>query len=364
MHFSASAGSACPGSPGCCARAGSRSPGTDVGRLARRWSALRELGIRDLRRARRRRTSRPRRADTSGLAPRSAATNPELVAARGRGLRVLHRSAGAGGADGRSGAGSRSPAPTARRRPPRCSRVALTAAGLDPSYAIGGELTGGATAAPATAPATLRGRGRRVRRVVPRLRPGRRRRDERRTRPPGPLRHRRRPSPRPSRSSSTGCSPAGSLVACADDPGSAALAAHARARRRPGPDLRRPPAGADVRLERRRGRARRPSAVLLERGRRSARAAARGARASTTCSTRRRPTAPPWSSARTPDAVLDGLAGFGGARRRFELKGEAAGVRVVDDYAHHPTEVEALLRAARAGGRRRPGRRGASSRTW
>ncbi|WP_276612214.1 glutamate ligase domain-containing protein, partial [Kineococcus vitellinus] len=37
----------------------------------------------------------------------------------------------------------------------------------------------------------------------------------------------------------------------------------------------------------------------------------------------------------------------GGARRRFEHKGEAAGVRVVDDYAHHPTEVEALLRAAR-----------------
>ncbi|WP_345714311.1 glutamate ligase domain-containing protein, partial [Kineococcus glutinatus] len=42
-----------------------------------------------------------------------------------------------------------------------------------------------------------------------------------------------------------------------------------------------------------------------------------------------------------------GLATFGGARRRFELRGEAGGVRVVDDYSHHPTEVAVLLRAAR-----------------
>ena len=49
-----------------------------------------------------------------------------------------------------------------------------------------------------------------------------------------------------------------------------------------------------------------------------------------------------------------GLASFTGARRRFELKGTAAGVRVIDDYAHHPTEVAAALHAARqvaAGGR-------------
>jgi UDP-N-acetylmuramate--alanine ligase len=43
-----------------------------------------------------------------------------------------------------------------------------------------------------------------------------------------------------------------------------------------------------------------------------------------------------------------GLAGFSGARRRFELKGIARGVRVYDDYAHHPTEVQtAALAAAR-----------------
>jgi UDP-N-acetylmuramate--alanine ligase len=47
-------------------------------------------------------------------------------------------------------------------------------------------------------------------------------------------------------------------------------------------------------------------------------------------------------------AALAALARFGGTRRRFETKGEAAGVRVVDDYSHHPTEVEAALRAARS----------------
>jgi len=46
--------------------------------------------------------------------------------------------------------------------------------------------------------------------------------------------------------------------------------------------------------------------------------------------------------------VLDGLAGFEGVRRRFELVGTAGGVRVFDDYAHHPTEVRAALTALRA----------------
>jgi UDP-N-acetylmuramate--alanine ligase len=46
-------------------------------------------------------------------------------------------------------------------------------------------------------------------------------------------------------------------------------------------------------------------------------------------------------------AVLDGLASFDGVRRRFEAVGDAAGVRVFDDYAHHPTEVRATLEAVR-----------------
>ena len=43
-----------------------------------------------------------------------------------------------------------------------------------------------------------------------------------------------------------------------------------------------------------------------------------------------------------------GLAGYTGVRRRFEYKGRAAGVSVYDDYAHHPTEVTAQLLAARS----------------
>ncbi|MDG4666469.1 UDP-N-acetylmuramate--L-alanine ligase [Mycobacterium sp. 236(2023)] len=48
------------------------------------------------------------------------------------------------------------------------------------------------------------------------------------------------------------------------------------------------------------------------------------------------------------ESVLDGLAGFDGVRRRFELVGTADGVRVFDDYGHHPTEVRVTLAALRA----------------
>ena len=48
------------------------------------------------------------------------------------------------------------------------------------------------------------------------------------------------------------------------------------------------------------------------------------------------------------EAALDSLAGFEGVRRRFELIGTANGIRVFDDYAHHPTEVRAALTALRA----------------
>lgn len=45
-------------------------------------------------------------------------------------------------------------------------------------------------------------------------------------------------------------------------------------------------------------------------------------------------------------AAAAGLSAFTGSSRRFELRGEVAGVRVYDDYAHHPTEVSAVLSAA------------------
>jgi UDP-N-acetylmuramate--alanine ligase len=47
-------------------------------------------------------------------------------------------------------------------------------------------------------------------------------------------------------------------------------------------------------------------------------------------------------------AIRKGLAGFGGVRRRFTFTGEAGGVRVVDDYGHHPVEILNVLKAARA----------------
>ena len=49
------------------------------------------------------------------------------------------------------------------------------------------------------------------------------------------------------------------------------------------------------------------------------------------------------------EKVRDGLEGFTGVRRRFERKADIAGITVLDDYAHHPTEIEATLDAAHQG---------------
>ena len=45
--------------------------------------------------------------------------------------------------------------------------------------------------------------------------------------------------------------------------------------------------------------------------------------------------------------IKEGLASFTGVQRRFQIKGEAGGVTVVDDYGHHPEEIKATLSAAR-----------------
>ncbi|MEN9605280.1 MAG: hypothetical protein RJB29_154 [Actinomycetota bacterium] len=47
------------------------------------------------------------------------------------------------------------------------------------------------------------------------------------------------------------------------------------------------------------------------------------------------------------DKLITGLKSFTGTRRRFELKGEVAGVKVIDDYGHHPTEITVTLIAAK-----------------
>ncbi|WP_167146139.1 UDP-N-acetylmuramate--L-alanine ligase [Actinomyces sp. ZJ308] len=57
-----------------------------------------------------------------------------------------------------------------------------------------------------------------------------------------------------------------------------------------------------------------------------------------------------------PAEMARALGAFGGTGRRFEDRGEADGVRVIDDYAHHPTEIEALLHTAREVAQERGGR--------
>lgn len=56
----------------------------------------------------------------------------------------------------------------------------------------------------------------------------------------------------------------------------------------------------------------------------------------------------------SPEEIGEGLRTFAGVRRRLEIKGEAAGVVVLDDFAHHPTAIAETLRAVR---RRFAGRR-------
>ena len=147
--------------------------------------------------------------------------------------------------------------------------------------------------------------------------------------------------------------PGGSLIVCADDPGVAPLVARARDR------------GLTVRCY---GHAEpvRRRAARVHPGRCGRPAYGPGSAATRWCcgcrypastwrSTRWAPRWPPSRWARTATALTEGLAAFDGVRRRFEYKGRVGGVAVYDDYAHHPTEVAATLRAARevrrAGGR-------------
>lgn len=53
-----------------------------------------------------------------------------------------------------------------------------------------------------------------------------------------------------------------------------------------------------------------------------------------------------WALDLDVEAAATALAGFGGVRRRFDLVGEVGGITIVDDYAHHPTEVRATVGAA------------------
>jgi UDP-N-acetylmuramate--alanine ligase len=139
--------------------------------------------------------------------------------------------------------------------------------------------------------------------------------------------------------------PGGFLVACADDPGSRRLADSARAA---GVDVRLygQADDADVRLEN----------LVLAGGGSSFHVVAGGRRLGEV--TLHVPGTHNALNATGAIAIglgfevpflqfTAGLTAFTGARRRFEPKGVVAGIRVFDDYAHHPTEIAAVLRAGR-----------------
>lgn len=50
----------------------------------------------------------------------------------------------------------------------------------------------------------------------------------------------------------------------------------------------------------------------------------------------------------TPEQIKQSFANFGGVKRRFTPAGEWNGIRIIDDYGHHPVEIQAVLKAARA----------------
>ncbi len=50
--------------------------------------------------------------------------------------------------------------------------------------------------------------------------------------------------------------------------------------------------------------------------------------------------------------IAEAIVDFRGAKRRFQVMGESGGILVIDDYAHHPTEIEATISAAKATGKR------------
>ncbi len=287
-------------------------------------------------------------ADTLVVTSAARDTNPELVEARRRGLRVLHRSqALAALLRGRRAvavAGTHGKTTTTSML-----TVALRRAGADPSFAIGGELTEGGDSAHEGAgdvfvaeadesdgsfllytPTVA---------VVTNVEPDH-------------LDH------YGTADAVTAAFDAfaervvagGVLVACADDPGSARLAAAVRGALGPAavrtygvaPDADVRVVGLDATGPGVRFGLHAQDAPHLERVELTLRVP--GAHNALNA-------AAAWAAGTwlgyDGQLLAEGLAGFGGARRRFETKGVAAGVRVLDDYAHHPSEVEAVLRAVR-----------------
>jgi len=139
--------------------------------------------------------------------------------------------------------------------------------------------------------------------------------------------------------------PGGFLVVCSDDAGASRLIAAARAR---GLDVRSYGVGpdADVRLAGLQVRGGGSAFEVVVRGRRLGRIELQVPGAHNALNATAAFTVGLGLGFPGPD-LRAGLRGFTGTRRRFELKGAVGGIRLYDDYAHHPTELEAVLRAAR-----------------
>jgi len=142
--------------------------------------------------------------------------------------------------------------------------------------------------------------------------------------------------------------PGGRLIACADDTGSAALASWTRRELDAvwtstyGTDeaaewrilrLGLEPRSTTFELVSPKGEATRLELQLL--GTHNARNAAAAVAAADSCSV-------------APSVAAAGIGAFAGTKRRLETLGTSGGVRVVDDYAHHPAEIRATIEAARA----------------
>ena len=300
-------------------------------------------------------------ADTVVVSTAVREDNPEYAAAVQRGLRVLPRSAAlAAVMAGRrvvAVAGTHGKTTTTS-----LLTVALQAAGADPTYAVGGDLAQHRHQRRARAPATCSW-PRPTRATAPSSSTARTPRSSPTSRPTtsttgGP----RRPTARPSTSSSTTLDRDGFLVCCVDDDGAAALAETARSQglavigvgESAAADLRctdltfrGTTSGFDVHDgDRHLGRI-----TLAIPGRHyvldALAALAVGLRLGFAF-----------------DDLRRGLEDFTGTRRRMERKGEAAGVRVYDSYAHHPVEIAGDLQAGRAPSRATAVWSSPSSPTW
>jgi UDP-N-acetylmuramate--alanine ligase len=146
--------------------------------------------------------------------------------------------------------------------------------------------------------------------------------------------------------------PGGLLVTCADDPGAAEVAAHARTRGLKARSYGESP-GADYHVSRIsvEGMTTAFSVTARGRGTLGARVEVPGRHNALNGTAA---LAAAIELGIPPETALAALAGYRGAARRLEPKGEAGGIRVLDTYAHHPVELAADLAAAReiaAGGR-------------